>query len=160
MNQIDSLQGPGPSTRHSEVIARVITLLVLVGFGIFAFVASLEAGLGSLPNPGPGMWPMITSVGIVIPAVALVFADRIGDYEPWSRKSLRLVLALAVLFLYIPVFLTVGFLFSSFILLIVWLRWFGGESWRSTLLVAAASSAGLFVLLDVLLGVPLPSLLL
>src|SRR5699024_1690910 len=142
MEQIDSLQEPGPSTKHSEMIARVVTLVVLGGFGVFAFVASWEVGLGSMPNSGPGLWPMITSVGIVIPAIALVFADRNADYEPWSRKSLRLVLALAVLFLYVPVFLTAGFLFSSFVLLLVWLRWFGGESWRSTLLVAAASSAG------------------
>lgn len=159
MNQIESPQGPEPSIKHSEAVARVITLLVLAGFGAFAFGASWEVGLGSLPDPGPGLWPMITSVGIVIPAIGLVFADRRDDYESWSRKSLRLVLALVVLFLYIPVFLTAGFLFSSFVLLIVWLRWFGKESWRSTLLVAAASSAGLFVLLDVLLGVPLPSLL-
>lgn len=159
MNQIDSHGEAQQLAGRSEKISRVITLLVLAGFGIFAFAASWEVGLGSLQDPGPGLWPLITSVGILIPAAALVFVDRREDYEAWSRKSLRLVLALVVLVLYIPAFLSAGFLISSLVLLIVWLRWFGNESWRWTLVVSAASSIGLFILLDVLLGVPLPTLL-
>lgn len=159
MNQTDSPEEAPRLAGRSEQISRVITLLVLGGFGIFAFGASWEVGLGTLQDPGPGLWPLLTSVGILTPAVALVFVDRREDYEAWSRKSLRLVLALLVLFLYIPAFLSAGFLISSLALLIVWLRWFGHESWRWTLLVSAASSIGLFILLDVLLGVPLPTLL-
>jgi len=52
----------------------------------------------------------------------------------------------------------VGFEIPSLLLCAVWLRFLGGESWRSTVAVSVVTVAAFHVLFVELLSIPLPRL--
>lgn len=72
-------------------------------------------------------------------------------------KSFSVVAAVASLTVFIVVFKMAGFLLPAVLMLILWLRVFGRESWRSTITLALAGPATLFVIFDQLLGLPFPN---
>ena len=54
---------------------------------------------------------------------------------------------------------SVGFEIPAIVLSIVWLRFLGGESWRSTIVIAVATTAAFYLLFLYALKIPLPHLL-
>jgi putative tricarboxylic transport membrane protein len=81
------------------------------------------------------------------------------DSEAFSRSSL-LPAAGLVTFVVLAVLLpVVGFEIPALLLCVVWLRFLGGESWRSTILVSVATVAAFYFLFLYGLHIPLPHLL-
>ena len=139
---------------------QVVAALVVLALGLGAAWLSYGYGLGSLRRPGPGLWPFVVSVLIAVLAVVLLVIGRtLDDAEKFTRASL-LVLAggatiVAVGFL-LP---TIGFEIPALLLGIVWLRFLGGETWRSTIVISLATTAAFYVLFLYGLKIPLPHLL-
>ncbi len=133
--------------------------LVTLSVGILGAVLAHGYGLGSLRRPGPGLWPMVCSLIIVVLSVVLLLVSRRWtDSERFTRSSLlpgvALVTLVALGFL-IPV---IGFEIPAFVLCIVWLRFLGGESWRSTVAVSLCTVAAFYALFLHGLRIPLPHL--
>jgi hypothetical protein len=139
---------------------QVVAALVVVSLGAAAAALALGYGLGSLRRPGPGLWPFVVSALIVVLGVVLlVIHRRLHDAEMFTRSSL-LVLVGAATFLGLGLLLpTIGFEIPSILLGIVWLRFLGGESWRSTIAVSVATTAAFYVLFLYALKIPLPHLI-
>lgn len=139
---------------------QVVAALVVVALGATAGFLAYGYGLGSLRRPGPGLWPLVVSALIVVLGVVLLVAGRtLDDAEKFTRSSL-LVLAGGATFLGLGVLLpTIGFEIPSVLLGIVWLRFLGGESWRSTVVVSLATTAAFYVLFLYALKIPLPHLI-
>jgi putative tricarboxylic transport membrane protein len=139
---------------------QVVAALVVVVLGAAAGFLAYGYGLGSLRRPGPGLWPLVVSALIVVLGVVLLVAGRtLDDAEKFTRSSL-LVLAGGATFLGLGVLLpTIGFEIPSVLLGIVWLRFLGGESWRSTVVVSLATTAAFYVLFLYALKIPLPHLI-
>ena len=118
------------------------------------------AALGAPPPPGPGLWPLVVSVLIVVLAVTLLVVGRsLDDAEKFTRASL-LVLAGGATFIGLGLLLpTIGFEVPAILLGIVWLRFLGGETWRSTILVSVLTTAAFYVLFLYVLSIPLPHLI-
>lgn len=132
----------------------VVTLLVALAFGGYT-LASLS--LGRATQPGPGLWPLIVSVAVaVMSLVLLVTRSDSGDYEAFSGRIRVVGLAVAVTACFIVAFATLGFTIPGFALLVVWLRFFGKESWRLTLTVAALATVAFDAVFVFLLAVPFP----
>jgi putative tricarboxylic transport membrane protein len=156
---------PAPATeRHprparSTVRAHLhrIAPLLLLALGVGALLMARDMGLGELTAPGPGLWPAIVSGLLTATAAALLFLDPIEDYEPWTSGTARIVAGLAGLALFVLLFELIGFVIPAFLLLTAWLRFFGGESWRMALVLAAAGSLVLFLVFVTALNVPFPS---
>ena len=139
---------------------QLVSSLVVLVLGLAAAVLAYGYGLGSLRRPGPGLWPFAVSVFIVVLAVVLlVFGRTLDDTEKFTRSSL-LVLAGGATFVALGLLLpVVGFEIPAVLLGIVWLRFLGGESWRSTVVISVATTAAFYLLFLYGLKIPLPHLI-
>lgn len=136
---------------------RRIAPLILLGLGIGAASGSWQLELGTLHHPAPGLWPFIISVTIILSAGALIVWPGNEPLEAWGRRSLSVAAGIASLAAFVVLFELIGFFIPAVLMLLLWLRVFGRESWRWTAVFAAAGPAVLYVIFDRLLGVPFPA---
>ena len=139
---------------------QVVAALVVLALGVAGAWLAYGYGLGSLRRPGPGLWPFIVSGLIVVLAVMLLVLGRhLDDTEKFTRSSI-LVAVGAATFVALGVLLPViGFEIPAVLLGIVWLRFLGGESWRSTIVISVLTTAAFYGLFLYALSVPLPHLI-
>ena len=139
-----------------QIVAALVVLVIGIGGACLAY----GYGLGSLRRPGPGLWPFAVSVLIALLAIMLLVVGRhLDDAEKFTRASL-LVLAGGATFVGLGLMLpTLGFEIPAILLGIVWLRFLGGESWRSTIVISVATTAAFYLLFLYALKIPLPHLL-
>jgi putative tricarboxylic transport membrane protein len=129
--------------------------LVAVAVGLAAAVGARDLGVGSLTDPGPGLWPLVVSAVLVISGG--VVAVRPGEgAEPIGREAWVVVLACLSLVVYTAVISTVGFEVPTVLLLAFWLRVFGAESWRTTVALSVGVTVVVYLVFILALGVPLP----
>lgn len=128
-------------------------LLLLVGA---AALQALRLPLGSPSDPGPGMWPLVTTVFAVVTAGICVVRPPEGS-ERFTRRSWLVLLAALSLILYIMIFPVVGLTVSTALLFLVWIRYFFRERWWATLIAAIAAPIAFYVVFVVLLDVPFPA---
>jgi len=135
------------------------TQAVLAAIGVYVAASSLGLGIWLPEGPGPGFFPLVLSVGLVVLSVAWFF--QTPRYEPVPTEDQRTlwraagvtVASLVVLGLLLEV---IGFQLSMFLFLMFHLRWIGKVRWITALAVALAGSVGAFHLFTDLLAVPLP----
>jgi putative tricarboxylic transport membrane protein len=139
-----------------QVVAAVVVLVLGIGGAVLAY----GYGLGSLRRPGPGLWPFAVSVLIAMLAVLLLVVGRgLDDAEKFTRSSL-LVLTGGATFVGLGLLLPIiGFEIPAIALGIIWLRFLGGESWRSTIVISVATTVAFYLLFLYALKIPLPHLL-
>ena len=146
---------PAGGPAYQVVSATFVLLIGLAGAWL-----SYGYGLGSLRRPGPGLWPFIISCLIVVLAVVLLVVGRhLDDTEKFTRSSLLVAVGAATfvaLGFLLPV---IGFEIPAVLLGIVWLRFLGGESWRSTIVISVLTTAAFYGLFLYALSVPLPHLI-
>ncbi|HTF53098.1 MAG TPA: tripartite tricarboxylate transporter TctB family protein [Pseudonocardia sp.] len=130
--------------------------LVVLGVGVSALVGAAGLSLGELTAPGAGLWPFIVALLLTGTGAVLVVADDPADYQPWTRGTARIAGGLVGLGVFVAAFGAVGFLLPSFLMLLLWLRVFGGERWPWAVGLALAGSVGMYLLFVTALGVPFP----
>lgn len=139
---------------------QTVGALVALAIGVGGMVLALGYGLDSLRRPGPGLWPfVVATVVTVLSAVLLVAGRRLEDSVSFSRASVLPaigVLTFVGLAVLMPV---IGFEIPSLVLCVVWLRFLGGESWRSTVAVSVGTVTVFYFLFLYGLSIPLPHLL-
>lgn len=139
-----------------QIVAAVVVLVL----GLGAAVLAHGYGLGSLRRPGPGLWPFAVSILIVALAVVLLVIGRtLDDAEKFTKASF-LVLAGGATFVGLGLLMpTIGFEIPAVALCIVWLRFLGGETWRSTIVIALCTTAAFYLLFLYGLRISLPHLI-
>ncbi|WP_188195265.1 tripartite tricarboxylate transporter TctB family protein [Nonomuraea sp. SYSU D8015] len=138
----------------------VVAALVPLASGVVAAIMSVNLGIGTLPAPGPGMWPLIVSVAMVVAAAVLVLQSRPrGDEERFTKDVVVVAIAAASLVAYAFLFELVGFEVPTVALLVLWLKGLGRESWRLTAVVSIVATAALYLLFITALGVSLPHII-
>lgn len=132
--------------------------LVALAVGVFFMVSAyqLSFSLPMQPGPGPGAWPFLVSAVMVASSTIVLLTDRGEDYERFTGRVGVIGLGLASLAVFIVAFAFLGFILPGFLTLAFWLRFLGGESWRTTLLLSVLFTAIFYVLFVPLLGVPFP----
>ena len=130
--------------------------LVLLAIGVAAVIGSWRLTLGELNNPGPGLWPFVVSIAATIAAAILTVVPDLEAYEKWTRRTTMLAGGVLSLVVFILLFEAIGFVVPSVLLLLLWLRAFGEESWRLALVLAVGGTAVFYLGFAVLLGVPFP----
>ncbi|MBC7279082.1 MAG: tripartite tricarboxylate transporter TctB family protein [Nocardioides sp.] len=138
---------------------QVIGALVALVVGIGGAVLSYGYGMGSLRQPGAGMWPFVVSVAIALMAAALLVVGRgLNDSEKFTRSSVLPAVGLVTFIVLAMLMPVIGFEIPSLLLCVVWLRFLGGETWRSTIITAGATVAAFYFLFLYGLRIPLPHL--
>lgn len=139
---------------------QTVGALVALAIGVGGMVLALDYGLDSLRKPGPGLWPFITATVITaLSLVLLVVGRRLEDSVSFSRTSILPVIGVLT-FIGLGVLMPlIGFEIPSLILCVVWLRFLGGETWRSTVLVSVGTVTVFYFLFLYGLSIPLPHLI-
>ena len=138
---------------------QVVGALVALAVGLGGALLAYGYGLGSLRRPGPGLWPFVISVVIVLLALALLLAGRhLTDSERFTRSSVLPVVGIATFVMLGALMPMIGFEIPSLLLCAIWLRFLGGESWRSTIVVSVVTVAAFYFLFLYGLRIPLPHL--
>ncbi|WP_457973010.1 tripartite tricarboxylate transporter TctB family protein [Arthrobacter sp. D1-17] len=131
-------------------LANAASSLVVLCLGVSALVLSVVMGLGTPAAPQPGLWPfLISCVMVALGLYQLIIGHRNRDAEKFTRMSMAPLTGLVTLALMVALMPAVGFELPALALCIVWMRFLGSETWRSTLVVSAAvvgAFYGLFVL--------------
>ncbi len=139
---------------------QVAGALVALAIGVTGAVLAYGYGLGTLRRPGAGLWPFTISIVIVVLAVILLIVGRkLEDSERFTRVSLLVFVGGVSFVAFAALLPTIGFEIPSLLLCVVWLRFLGGESWRSTVLISVGTVAAFYLLFLYGLHIPLPHLI-
>ncbi|ORE93505.1 tripartite tricarboxylate transporter TctB family protein [Acuticoccus yangtzensis] len=135
----------------SDRILGILFLGLSIWYGYTA--GSYEASFG---DPlGPSAFPQIISVPAALVSLGLIFRP---DPDPaWSRGTvlLRQVAALVLFVAYALTLVPLGFVLSTFLAVSLFAKLMGAP-WVKAGVAGLILSPALFVLFDVLLGLPLP----
>jgi hypothetical protein len=137
--------------------------LFLLMFAVFITVESCRLGLGSWNNPGTGYFTFGASIILELMSLKVIAKglrgqseeeNEFSDSEPLRWHNVVFILAGTVVYAFI--FEWLGFIPSTFLLIIYLLRVISTKRWFLTLLTALSCAAGAYILFDWLLGAELP----
>ncbi|MGQ1798684.1 tripartite tricarboxylate transporter TctB family protein [Kocuria oceani] len=144
---------------RAGVLTARLGALVPLALGVFGAVVSFGLGLGSLSDPGAGLWPFAISVAMVAASViALLRAKQDDDVEAFDRGILPVALSVASLIVYAALLPVIGFEIPTVLLLVFWIKVLGKEGWRSAVTVAVVATVAVYALFVLLFAVPIPHL--
>lgn len=132
--------------------------LVLLVLGLLVVLQSVRLSVGSLADPGPGLFPALTGLSLAALAAVIVLrpSPTRDEGADAPARSGRLV-ALTIALLAYPAFLEgAGYLVTMFGTMLLVARATGIRRWRRAALFAAVATAASYAMLDMLLGAHLP----
>lgn len=135
-----------------------------MSLGVLLVISSLKLDLGHFNNPGPGFMPL--GSGILLTALCFAYGVQsiwMKDYDykkkssPWPRGNLEKIIGVLIaLFLFTFLLTTLGYLLSTF-LLMIFLFWVGDpEKWISTAIKAALTVLVSYIVFDKWLMIQFP----
>ena len=141
-------------------VANLVSSLVAMALGIAGLLLSLKLGLGTPAEPRPGMWPFIVSLVVAVLSVVQVIIGRTGgkDGEKFSTYSWYAGIGFATLVGMVLLMPVVGFEIPSLLLCFIWMRWLGGERWRSATMYSILIVAAFYAIFIAALGTTIPRL--
>ncbi len=138
---------------------QAVGALVGLAIGVGAAVLAYGYGLGSLREPGPGLWPFVVSVVIAALSLILLVAGRgLADSEAFTRSSALPLIGVITFIAFGLLMPVIGFEIPALALCVIWLRFLGHESWRSTIVISVLTTAVFYFLFLYGLRIPLPHL--
>jgi hypothetical protein len=141
-------------------IYQTVGALVGIAIGVAGAVLSYGYGLGSLTEPGAGLWPFIVSVVIAVMSAVLLFVGRgLADSEAFTRSSVLPLIGVVTFIAFGVLMPVTGFEIPALVLCVTWLRFLGGESWRNTIVISVVTTAVFYFLFLYGLRIPLPHLI-
>ncbi len=140
-------------------LGNTLGVLAPLAIGVGGLILSLQMGLGSFTDPGPGLWPLlICTVLTAMSVVLLVGGRRFHDAEALTRDSLRVPVAVISLVALVMAMPYVGFEIPTLVVTFVWLAVLGRERWLFSAVLAVVLTAVLWLLFIQLFAVSLPHL--
>lgn len=115
--------------------------LAAMAIGLFFLLQALKLNIGTLSNPGAGLWPLVLSAVLIVSSASSL--RRGNDAQEEEGEGLAIgtwhaVLGAASIALFILMFEHMGLTVPSFLLLLFWMRALGKEQWRSSVVAALA----------------------
>ena len=140
-------------------ITNLIIAMVTAALAVAAIVGSLALGVGSPGEPGPGTWPLLIALALLVLSVVLAsLARRTTDAERFTRASWPVLAGLATMILFVSFIGVIGFEIPAALLTFLWLRYLGGESWRLSIIISIAVVVAFYVIFVGALSVRIPHL--
>ncbi|WIV43437.1 tripartite tricarboxylate transporter TctB family protein [Glutamicibacter nicotianae] len=141
-------------------VANLVSSLVVLALGIAGMALSAGLGLGTPSSPKAGMWPFIICLVAAVLAVAQIIVGRHGgkDGEKFSVLSWYAAIGFGTLILMVVLMPRIGFEIPSLLMCFVWMRWLGGERWRSATLYSVLIVAVFYAIFIAALGTTIPRL--
>jgi putative tricarboxylic transport membrane protein len=135
--------------------------VVPVALGGVAAWLSFGLNIGSLTEPGPGLWPLIVAGLLIASGIGIiaVTARSRRDTEAFTRGTIAVLAAAGALAVYASLYEIVGFEVPTVLLMFAWLRFLSRESWLMSAILAVAVTAAAYALFIIGLNVPLPHII-
>jgi hypothetical protein len=138
--------------------------LGLFGIAVLYSIGCMELKLGTLRKPGPGLFPSLVAVALLLGTAAhiyKVFTKKTETSTPPERSqgvNLRAWAGIVIcVFAYPALLMTLDFVLSTFVTVGAMLLILRFKSWPVCLLVSLFTAIACFVVFAMLLGVALPS---
>lgn len=141
----------------------IVTGIFCLALSVFAIVVakgfppSQQAGV-----PGPAVWPIMISILLAVSAVWLIAEAIILKKEDqnkslglWNDGSKRVYLSMAVLVVYFLITPIVGFLISTSVMVLLFIKWFSKKNIVVSLGYSLAITVIVYVIFKNFLNVPL-----
>ncbi len=144
---------------HQDQVSGLFLLFV----SIIACFSAYGMGLGSMSNPGPGT--ISFGIGVLMGVLSLILflkpllTSRKATAqapEPGPRLSLRPFLTLAVLVAYGIAFNRIGFVASTFLVMMALMWGVGRQKLMFSLFISIVAAGAAYLLFVVILGLPFP----
>jgi putative tricarboxylic transport membrane protein len=141
-------------------IAVAAVLLALAGY---IFLAAGTLPFGTMRVPQTAFFPRTLAVllgimSLILLARALAGREALGGGEKIETQGwIRIAVTLMTLAGFALVLERLGFLLTTFLLMISLLRAIEAQSWRKVVVVALATALISYAIFSLLLGVPLPA---
>ena len=140
-----------------EFFAGIFVLFLGLAAVIYSVV---ELNLGNLAAPGPGMFPFLSGIGIVVLTLVWVGANikKITKRTPlwgkneWVNPIILVILTIA----YIVLLEYAGYIISTLLFVFGWQMLIEHRKISSSLLTAGLCTAALYLVFVIFLRVPLP----
>lgn len=134
--------------------------LFWVALGILVCYGASQLGLGSVTEPGSGFiffWSglILVILSLIALAESLRSSEEIAQ-ETGGMNWAKIGLVLFSLVLYAFFFERLGFVATTFVLLMFLLRWIERITWARSLGVASAAALGSFSIFELWLNIRLP----
>lgn len=149
------LMGRGVSQRISGLLLSILSLWICI--------ESFRISIGSLGNPGPGFIGLLSGLVMGIFSVILtIFPNRFikdsseGEKTIFTGKIWKVVYTLTALCAYGFFMEILGFLISTFLLMIFLLMGIERQKWWFALIVSALTVIGCYILFILCLHISLP----
>ena len=140
-------------------VANLAASLVTAAIGAAGAVLAVALGLGTPTQPGAGLWPLAISVAVLALSLAQLFLGRRGgDGEKFSRHSWFPLVGLGTLLGLVALLPVIGFEIPALLLSLIWMKFLGGESWRSAVLYSVLVVGVLYGVFVGALGTNVPHL--
>lgn len=139
-------------------ISEVGSSLFLIALGGFMAWQSQRLSLGSPRAPGMGFFPFYLGLLLIIIAIIIFFQGmkQIPSERETELRWGRVVLAMVAIFVYAFVLAPLGYLLSTFCLMLLLLTLMAKKAWWFAPALACLTSLVSYVLFKVWLGLLLP----
>jgi hypothetical protein len=133
-------------------------------FAMFGLAVGVYSGtalkIGTISQPGPGMFPMICGFGITLTCLIWLFKNRnaCNNSTPlWSQRNwCRPLLAIVCMSVYAALMEELGYVISTLLFLVAWQLLIEAEKWKKTAVIALVGTVVMYILFVYLLRVALP----
>jgi putative tricarboxylic transport membrane protein len=146
---------PGPGARRERWCTAGLAVIAVA-----YLAANLRYPLETLASPGPGVFPLATGVTLLLLAgwqLLVPAREPERDTQIAGPRRHALLLMIGLLALYAAVLGPLGFLASSFGLVLLAARLMGATGWRRPAVLALGVTVASYVVFVIWLGVPLPA---
>jgi hypothetical protein len=134
---------------------------ILLVFGLIAFEEARKLRFGSIAKPGPGFFPVVLGAAFALVCLVLLLTalrTRDGEVPPAARLGwLKIVAAMAALFVYAFVLERVGFVAATFALLLFFFKALERQRWLAALAGSLVTAFVTYLVFKVWLNVQLPA---
>lgn len=135
-------------------------LFILIGVAVI-FYSITTLGLGSIKHPGPGFFPFICGLCLVVFSTIWLLATRKEKDEEtkpfWGKGEwIRPLMAVLITSLYGALMDTLGYILVTLLFLVIWQVMIEREKWLKTAIIAVVGTIVMYILFQYLLAVPLP----
>lgn len=143
--------------RTREVIPSIVWTIL----GVMICIGSTSMRLGSLSNPGPGLFPFIIGSAIVLVSISQVIVHAFKKPEAghfWqNRQGVKgVIIVLVLLSFYALALMHLGFSLCTFLFFVAILKTLGRKSWTYALLTGLIISLFSYMVFVVWLKINLP----
>lgn len=129
-------------------------------FGLYIAYESFRLPLGDFHHPGSGFFPFGLGLALLLlSGILLSQAFKRGRLKEWFKfgeGKRRMLIAIAAMGVYVFVLNRLGYMVSTFLIMVFILKGLEKQKWRTTLLISLPCVVVSYIMFSWWLGVPLP----